>query len=112
MIEVVHPRLRRAVWLTAAQRDALREATEWATNKNPRKDLADILDELARVERRAARLTDLVRATVQGLKLPPDALPVYLSDAQADALMAITSLEIEVVVLIRPQPRIHHDPDE
>lgn len=105
MSDLEHPDLRRAVWLTAAQRYRLRVAADKALLLGVDETrVSALLGELALVDERSVVLGHLVRGIVNGLRLPEDALPVHLTDAQCDVLIDAGCLDADFARLIRPAP--------
>jgi hypothetical protein len=80
--------LRKACWLTNSQRLELLEGAKRAQlhKKSDSQLCEDIISELEHLENRIESLRPVVRSVVFGLKLPLDALPVYISYAETQQI--------------------------
>ena len=104
------PHLRRAVWLTAAQRSRLRNAVEKAFEENcDQMQVLALQAELILITKRQEKLEHLVRSVVRGLRMPSDVLPVHLSDAQVDELISCHLLESDLIIVLKPPPEHYHE---
>jgi hypothetical protein len=103
-----NPDLNRPVWLTASQRFHLRAAVDafrMIDYTNIR--IHSLHSELHLVEEKKDLLHYLVKPIVSGLRLPTDALPIHLTDAQADILIEANLIDDELSNLIKPEPLRH-----
>jgi hypothetical protein len=101
---------KRIVWLTPDQRSALGEQVVNAISKMDADDerhevLSQVQKELDGVSRRERISGRLVTNHVTGLMLPHDALPVRVTDGQADVLLGLGIKDKRTKRLLRPGPR-------
>lgn len=104
---MLDPHLRRAIWLTAAQRHELHKAAQKAY-EHPKSDSAlceTVLNEIYHLEKRLAALQPVIKSVVNGLKLPKDALPVYISHAEVKQVCKYGKVSEELTVIINPPLR-------
>lgn len=110
------PRLKRAVWLTVAQRERLKQATERAllTGEADETLCNAILYELEDVVERDVALTRLIRATIRGLKLPTGMSPVFLCTAETEEVLLFGNVDeaLSHIISSRPRPpKLKHYPN-
>jgi hypothetical protein len=101
---VTDPLLRRAVWLTEQQRERLLTAALLAyTTEGSDRDLCNsLISELILLQERLGSAQPLIRALVSGLRLPADALPVYLCQAEVREVRKYGALPADFVNLLDP----------
>lgn len=102
---MLDPHLRRALWLTSAQRQELQQAAHVAA-RDPKSDPSlceSLLTELHHLEARLEGLQPIVRSVVRGLKLPADALPVYISHAETQQVIRYGEVSAELSLIINPR---------
>lgn len=101
------PHLRRALWLTAKQRKELHEAALKASQhkKSDTELCQSVVNELYHLEQRLDGLQPVIRSVVRGLKLPIDALPVYISHAEIQQVCKYGAISQELTIIINPPLR-------
>jgi len=104
---VFDPHLRRALWLTAKQRKELQEAAIQASqhSKADPSLCESLLTELHHLEKRLDSLQPVIKSVIRGLKLPIDALPVYISHAEVQQVCRYGKVSAELNVVINPPLR-------
>lgn len=98
--------LKRPIWLTVTQRARLRAAVAVAL-EDPAADWVlceSILVELDRVVEVDSALYRVIRAVVQGLKLPGDISPVFLCTAQTDQVMTFGRVDRALAGILASHP--------
>lgn len=109
MNEQEPPLQRRVVWLTPEQRSEMWKLVGTALSENPACEDAMLLDsvmaELRMVSQRERISGRLVSNHVTGLMLPHDALPVRLTDAEADAVLRLPVSDKRLKRMLQPGPR-------
>lgn len=104
---MLDPHLRKAIWLTRSQRAELLLGAENAS-KNAKSDSQlchNVAVELTHLEIRLQSLTTIVHSVVRGLKLPHDALPVYISHAETQQICRYGKISDELKSIINPPLR-------
>lgn len=98
------PMLRRAVWLTGDQRAQLLDcATRAYSRPGSDQDLCkSLISEVMVVNERTSPLSGIIQRIVRGLRLPTDALPVYLCHAEIEQVRDHGDLPDELMILIDP----------
>lgn len=109
--------LKRAVWLTAEQRTAVLEAATRAfATEGSNQDLChSLIQEITLLEERISGLRSIVRSIVRGLRMPEDALPVYVCSAEVQQVFLYGHLTRELAELLDPTipiPPIFPSPDK
>jgi hypothetical protein len=97
--------MRRAVWLTAEQRDILMDAAQRAyATEGSNVDLCrSLINELNLLNERLDSMQPVVRAVVAGLRMPEDALPVYICGAEVEQLHQFGQLDASFTQLLNPE---------
>lgn len=106
------PQPRRVIWMTPEQRQQLWNMLD-NTVKNDdtcttKKLLISVLQELSRVTERQRITGRLVENHVSGLRLPHDALPVRVTDDEAEAILELGVKDRVLRRLLQPGP-VRHD---
>lgn len=101
------PHLRKACWLTSSQRIELLEGAQRAQHhKNSDEELCvSIIQEIEYLENRIETLRPIVKSVVVGLKLPLDALPVYISYAETQQICKYGKISDDLKNVIHPPLR-------
>lgn len=101
-----HAQTRRAIWLTSEQRDQVRAALQAAVNDPPEgadaQQLQSALDQVDRANKRQRITLRLVRGYNTGLRLPEDAIPVHLTDAEAGQACRLPLADTRLARLLDP----------
>ena len=96
------PPVRRLVWLTENQRRALLEECERKSQTCNNPLVGDALEQIRTATKRERITGRLIRGHVTGLRLPHDAIPVRLTDDEAQALCANLELDSTLQNLLDP----------
>jgi len=105
--DMYDPHLKKACWLTREQRYELEEgALRAREHKKASTDLCEsLISELSYIENRIEALKPIVQSVVSGLKLPSDALPVYISFAESQQVCRYGKISQELQAIIHPPLR-------
>lgn len=100
--------LRRPVWLTAAQREIVWACATFALSRGEdfpgRECIANFVNYMVDFRAQQRRPSAEVKLVVAGLKLPPDALPVMVSDEISNLLVIWGNLPAQVAHAMNPTP--------
>lgn len=101
---MIDPNLRRAVWLTQAQRDALLDAATraYATEGADLFVCQTVVTEIQSLDTRLSVWHNKIRAVVKLLELPDDSLPVYISHREIEEIVIYGELDLDLADLIDP----------
>lgn len=109
MSEQEPPMQRRVVWLTPDQRSEMWKLVGTALSEDAEHEdavlLESVLAELRMVSQRERISGRLVSNHVTGLMLPHDALPVRLTDDEADAVLRLPVSDKRLKRMLQPGPR-------
>ena len=110
MIHPDDPPQRRIVWLTPDQRSHLWDSVRKALDNEELSEacsalLRAVAEELKIVSQRERISGRLVSNHVTGLMLPHDALPVRVTDDEADAILSIGISDRRMKRMLQPGPR-------
>lgn len=93
---------RRAIWLTQEQRDTLLAAVEAALAESDDETLQAVRGQLNKAHERRRITLRLVQGYNTGLRLPDDAIPVRLTDAEAAAAHQLPIEDEQLRRMINP----------
>lgn len=113
----VRKELKRAVWLTSSQRQELMNSATraFAAEGSNQEACQNLIQELSLLEERISGLGSVIRSMVLGLRMPEDALPVYINSIEVRQMSIYGNLRQELVELLDPSipiPPIPPSPDK
>lgn len=98
--------LRRVVWLTAAQRDIVLSCAQLAAERvedfRGKEEMFNLTSYLETVKKSKYPRRQVVVLTINGLKLPHDSLPIWLTDEEIDLLTVWGNLPRTVGLYAKP----------
>jgi hypothetical protein len=98
----VIPPMRWAVWLTEEQRHELLHQCEQAAANNTDPVFVSAVEQVREANSKKWITGRLIRGHVTGLRMPHDAIPVRLSEAEASALCSALVLSEQLRRLLDP----------
>lgn len=102
----------RVVWLTKSQREAVLASAIIALHSPetpPEPDLSALIEHIKNYPKLTKGQNGLITATIKGLKLPPDALPIIVNDSQIEILVEHGNLPTSITYYTKPNPQ-HYAP--
>lgn len=101
---MIDPNLKRAVWLTAQQRNELADAATraYATDGADPDICQSVVSEVLSVDERMMSFHGKIQSVIKLLEMPDDSLPLYLSHIEIEEIVVFGELSLDLADFIDP----------